>query len=305
MSSTAPARLFFIVARKRNKAVVLRRGPTQWTQMICWDLETDALEYGQWLKKKVRPERCDLSPEGRYFIYLVDRFEQGDSRTVLCKPPYWSALTAWEHGDPVFGTGGGLFTEEHAVLLNWHCPLKAHKNWHAPPQLEVGYFRVPGDYDLWKGQINLLQDYRMERDGWKRIHDKTFVEQETALLSQRTVSEFWKTHDPESTKAIEPQLWEKAITLQASLYLISFYHTDHRKTFKKFYLVKPHHKTELQDVSWADTDHRGRILAAIKGKLYASKRFEDGSVQLENLQLLHDLNPQKPQYIKAPDDYSY
>lgn len=304
MSST-PARIFFIVARKRNKAVVLRRGPTQWTQMISWDLDTDALEYGQWLRKKVRPEHCDLSPEGRYLIYLIDRYERGASRTVLCKPPYWSALTAWEHGDPVFGTGGGLFTEEHAVLLNWHCTLKAHENWPVPSQLNVGHFRVPGDYNYWKGHINLLLDYRLERDGWKRITDAAFVEQETALLTRRTVSEFRKNHDPESGTAIEPQLWEKAITRQASLYFITFYHSEHSKTFKKFYLVRPHHKTELQDVSWADTDHRGRILAAMKGKLYASKRFEDGSVQLENLQLLHDLNPQKPQYIKAPDDYHY
>lgn len=305
MTSTEPARIFFIVARKRNKAIVLRRGPTQWTQMICWDLDTDALRYGQWLKKKVRPERCDLSPEGRYFIYLADRFEQGNSRTVLCKPPYWSALTAWEHGDPVFGSGGGLFTDEHSVVLNWHHPLSAHESWPAPPELKVGYFSPPGEYHLWKGQINLLMDYRMERDGWKRLNDDTFVEQETALLTQRRVPEFWKAHDPESSRPIEPQLWEKAITRQASLLMIRFYHSEDRKTHKKFYLARQQHKTELQDVEWADTDHRGRILAASKGRLFASKRSGDGSVQLENLVLLHDLNSQKPQYIKAPDGYGY
>lgn len=305
MSPASPSRIFFIVARKRNKAIVLRRGPTQWTQMISWDLDTDTLEYGQWIRKKVRPERCDLSPEGRYFIYLIDRFEQGDSRTVLCKPPYWTALTAWEHGDPLFGTGGGLFTEEHSVLLNWHCSLKAHERWPVPSGLEVGQFRVPGAYNYWKGQMNLLLAYRMERDGWKRINNPLFVKQETSLLTQRTVSEFRKTHDPESSMAIEPQLWEKAITRQASLYFMSFYHAEQHKYVKKFYLVRQQHNTQLQDVAWADTDHRGRILAAINGKLYASKRFEDGSVQLENLQLLHDLNPQKPQYIKAPDDYHY
>lgn len=273
--------------------------------MITWNLENDTLEYGQWLKKKVRPERCDLSPEGRYFIYLIDCFEQGDSRTVICKPPYWSALTAWEHGDPLFGAGGGLFTEEHSVLLNWHCPLEPHEKWPSLSQLEIGYFKAPEKYNLWKGQINPLLDYRLERDGWKRIDDNPFVEQETALLTQRTVSEFCKTHNPESNSAIEPQLWAKPITRHTSLYLISFYHSAHHKTFKKFYLVRQQHKIELQDVAWADTDHRGRILAAIKGKLYASKRFEDGSVQLENLLLLHDLNPQKPQYIKAPDNYNY
>ena len=305
MSSTPPARIFFIVARKRNKAVVLRRGPAQWTQMICWDLENDALEYGQWLKKKVRPERCDLSPEGRCFIYLIDNFERGASRTVLCKPPYWTALTAWEHSDPLFGSGGGLWVEEHSVALNWHQPLNAHEAWPAPPELKTSYFRPPGEYSLWKGQINPLLDYRMERDGWKRISDTAFVEQETTLSTRRMVSEFWQAHDPESSTPIEPQLWEKSITRQASLCLLSFYHSEHRKTFRKFYLVKGDARTELEDVEWADTDHRGRILAAMNGRLYASKRFGDGSVQLENLILLHDLNPQKPKHIKAPDNYCY
>lgn len=305
MSSTGPARIFVIVARKANKAVVLRRGPTRWTQMISWDLETDSLVYGQWLKKKVPPEHCDLSPEGRYFIYLVDCFEHGSSRTVICKPPYWSALTAWEHSDALFGLGGGLFTAEDSVLLNWHHHLNAHKSWPAPPQLHVDYFRAPGKYSLAKGHINPLLDYRLERDGWKRVNDKAFIEQETSLLTTGTTSEFRRTDNLESPAAIEPQLWEKAITRQASLCMIRFYHFEHRKTYQKFYLAKRRDKTELQDVEWADTDHRGRILAAIKGRLYASKRFEDGSVQLENLILLHDLNPQKPQYIKAPDDYHY
>lgn len=305
MTSTPHARIFFIIARKANKAVVLRRGPTQWTQMITWDLENDALTYGQWLRKKVRSGQCDLSPEGRYFIYLIDRYEQGNSRTVICKPPYWSALTAWEHSDPLFGSGGGLFTGGHSVLLNWHHPLNAHTSWPAPPQLHVGYFRAPGEYNLAKGHITPLLDYRLERDGWKRMNDEAFIEQETRLLTAGATSEFRRIDHPESPAAIEPQLWEKAITRQASLCMIRFYHFEHRKIYKKFYLAKHRDRTELPDVEWADTDHHGRILAAIQGRLYASRRFEDGSVQLENLVLLHDLNPQKPQYIKAPNDYGY
>lgn len=299
MSSSSTARITFIIARESDRAVIFRRGPSQWTQMITWNLENDSLVYGQWLKKKVRPERCDLSPKGTYLIYLIDQLEHRESRTVISRPPYWTALSAWEHSDPLFDSGGGLFTAEYSVQLNWHHPLEAHEAWPVPPQLEVGYFKAPGEYNLWKGQINLLLDHRLERDGWKRCEDKVFVEQETMSLTNR------KVQDAESGMAIEPQLWVKAITRNASLYKISFYHSEDRKTYNRFYVSKRNERSALKEVEWADIDHNGRILATMKGKLYASKRLADGSVQLENLQLLHDLNPQKPQYIKPPRQYHY
>lgn len=45
---------------------------------------------------------------------------------------------------------------------------------------------------------------------------------------------------------------------------------------------------------WADIDHSGRIVATKEGQLFASKQLKDGSVQLANLEMLHELNPQQP-----------
>ena len=44
----SPARLHAILAREANKAVVFRRGPSNKTAILEWDLQTDRFKLGQW-----------------------------------------------------------------------------------------------------------------------------------------------------------------------------------------------------------------------------------------------------------------
>ncbi len=37
----SPCRLFVFLARKARTGVILRRGPSAWTQLILWDRATD------------------------------------------------------------------------------------------------------------------------------------------------------------------------------------------------------------------------------------------------------------------------
>ena len=55
-----------ILPRKGNKAVVFRRGPSSCVAVIGWDLGKDTFMVGQWLRGRIYPFRCDLSPDGKY-----------------------------------------------------------------------------------------------------------------------------------------------------------------------------------------------------------------------------------------------
>jgi len=67
-------RLSILFARAAAKAVILRRGPRNHWHLIDWDLTTDALTPGQWMKGEVI--LCDLSPDGRKLIYVASQYHK-------------------------------------------------------------------------------------------------------------------------------------------------------------------------------------------------------------------------------------
>jgi hypothetical protein len=71
LNKPAPARIHGYVARKADVALLIRRYPTQWFQLIRWDLNTGTLEYGQWFRGRIYQDRSDLSPDGKYFLYFA------------------------------------------------------------------------------------------------------------------------------------------------------------------------------------------------------------------------------------------
>ncbi len=297
MEPTYPARIFFLIARTANKAIVFRRGPTKWTQMIVWDLDTDVLEYGQWSKVKFQKFRCDLSPSGKYLIYLDDQFENGDSSTVISKPPFWTAITKWKHCYPRFGTGGGVFQSENEVVLNWHYILEADSLFPIPPQLKVSFNKKTFDVEI----------TRYERDGWSLSNKvKEFIDNRKDHVTKPSIFwddiyKFWYDIIREKQFQSTPELWSKPITKNSFLYRLSYHHYEKHKQLNKFFIKRRQEIHELEQIEWAEVDHKGRIIASKDGTLVASKTFKDGSVQLGNLELLHDLNPQKPIKIPVPD----
>ncbi|WP_300485821.1 hypothetical protein [Flavobacterium sp.] len=271
-----------------NSAIVFRRGPTDWIQMSIWNLDNDTLEPGQWIHKKVPMRNCDISPSGNYLIYAVDNFENGRSRTVISKPPFWTALTVWEHGDMLFDKGGGLFADEKTVVLNVQS-TQALEHYPVPSHLNVETFQTQKEYSLSKGHVNLLHEHRQEINGWTEEKDPSFIQKETTPLLQET-----------NPKSIVPKLWKKNITNSAALYWITFYDPELRKNVDLFYLGRKEEKIKLHDITWANIDNRNRIIATKEGKLYASKIAADGSVDYTNLEMMHDLNPLKPSRIPTP-----
>lgn len=111
-------KLFVIQARDVSNAIILRRGPRAWYHLIAWDTATDELEHGAWIKGRIYADRCDLSPDGKLFLYFVHQprtFRALGAWTALSRPPWLKALALWPNGD-TYG-GGGRFTGSRMIAL--------------------------------------------------------------------------------------------------------------------------------------------------------------------------------------------
>ena len=73
-------RIFFILARNSPTAVVFRRGPSKWVQVLKWDTDTDTFEAGQWFHGKIYERRSDLSLDGSMLISELCSQERGPSQ---------------------------------------------------------------------------------------------------------------------------------------------------------------------------------------------------------------------------------
>ena len=70
-ASPPPPRLFVIMARDAHVAVVIRRGPSSWSQLTLWDTDRDLFTEGSWFRGRIFAEKCDLSPDGELFVYAA------------------------------------------------------------------------------------------------------------------------------------------------------------------------------------------------------------------------------------------
>mgnify|MGYP007059409017 CR=1 FL=1 len=134
------ARLFVIVARAAPVAIVLRRGPTQWYHLIHWQTRKDAFTHGAWIKGRIYEERCDLSPDGRLFIYFVHQSSRSGTSlthawTAISRAPWLQALALWPQGT-TYG-GGGRFVDNRSVALRDKM-VSPH------PDFPLGSLRVVG-----------------------------------------------------------------------------------------------------------------------------------------------------------------
>ena len=143
-------------------AVVICRGPSKETAVLGWDRRTDSFTLGQWLRGRIYSFRCDISPDGRHWIYFAMKGTR--TWTVLAKTPYLKALDFFEK-DSAY-EGGGLFESNTTYWLNdryySYTPqeqrtsgLKA-KTGKSPYPRVIENNECPGIYVV-----------RLKRDGWK------------------------------------------------------------------------------------------------------------------------------------------
>lgn len=134
MTST---RLWAILARESDVAVVLRRGPSKQVLLIRWHRKDDSFFYGQWFKGRVYELRCDLSPSGERFLYFAASYKEPHySWTAISRPPFFTALALWPKGN-CWG-GGGQFVTERKIALNHRLEeMKLAEDFHLPKSVRV------------------------------------------------------------------------------------------------------------------------------------------------------------------------
>jgi hypothetical protein len=113
-----PPRLHVLMRPETDQAVVLRRGGTRVFCSIGWDRSRDTFAVGQWCKHKLYPQRCDISPDGRWLVYFALngrwRSETLGAWTAVSFAPYLRAVRIWPLGN-TWG-GGGLLHGDRARL---------------------------------------------------------------------------------------------------------------------------------------------------------------------------------------------
>lgn len=279
MATPAPARLFFLFARAAPMAVVFRRGPTRWVQVIRWNTANDVFEPGQWFHGRIYERRCDLSPSGHLMVYFASnqtweqqRSEYTASWTAVSKPPWLTALALWPKGD--CWAGGGLFADDHTLLLNQgDVPHPKHN-----PR---GQLRVVVQH--LKGEDSPLFNQRLLRDGWVQEDPGTWHD--------------YKSADP-------PETWSRCQPGGSSRIVRrvrGFFRQDggvNRTSDELLALRSPEGiELPLPDVEWADWDPQGRLALAKAGKIVTATVNENGSL---SERVLADFNAARPNPVASP-----
>src|SRR6202789_3757800 len=66
-----PTRLHVLLARDARVGLVIRRGPAKSVCTVLWNRKRDTFKLGQWMRGRIYERRCDLSPDGKHFIYFA------------------------------------------------------------------------------------------------------------------------------------------------------------------------------------------------------------------------------------------
>jgi len=113
-------KLFVIRATDEPTAVIIRRGPSKWSHIIQWNTRRDTFSSGAWFKGRIYEEKCDISPDGRLFLYFVTKMSRSRTTfthawTAVSRLPWLHALVLWPQGT-TYG-GGGRFVDNRTVSL--------------------------------------------------------------------------------------------------------------------------------------------------------------------------------------------
>lgn len=233
-----PPRLYAITATAAPIAAVIARR-SGWFLIARWDLDTGDVELGAWLKGKLYPRRCDVSPDGRLLYYFA--LKGGRPFHAVSWLPWLTALALWR--DDSTYSRGAYFQRIPARGVTRETFLAM------PPDL--------GDATPLRKQHRLLLrshdvvSYATERvRGWR--------EHETCPPRER--ADIWDEHRQPVLYRARPDDDETRLVLVDVGLSRALGHIEYRKP--RYHLECRGTVTELPGVTWADWDAHGRLLVA-------------------------------------------
>lgn len=266
-----PARLHVLLARDAKVGLVIRRGPSKSVGTVLWNRERNTFKLGQWMRGRIYERRCDLSPDGKHFIYFAmnGRWESETKGawTAISRVPYLKAIDLFAKGD--CWHGGGLFLSDKEFWLNdghGHIELKRTN------QLRRNVNGQPRDY--FGGECLNVYYNRLKRDGWVMRGEEV---QETTVFEKK-LPKSWLLRKLAFSEIGAPPgrgcYWDAHELRQES--------TDTILAFPEW--------------EWADYVD-GRLVFAVEGQLRAAQL---GRGKLFGEKLLHDFNEMKFEALAAP-----
>jgi hypothetical protein len=266
-------RIFGIPAARAPIVAVLRRGPSDWTHVGRWDVAGGVYEPGAWIRATVYAQRCDLSPDGRWFCYMTHkgraRWALGKAYAAISRLPWLTALAAWSTGGT--WSRGAHFVDDPSV-------------WTLSEPDE-------GDVTPLRGRVGMAvtsaASFAVERRrGWT----------ETADTPPRAATDAWDERRGERITLDKPRPGASGrVRLRV------------RGAFAAFRAARPgpvvyevamgDEILALEDVQWADWDASGRLLVATtRGTL----QIRDGARPTEAPRDEVDLAGLRPEPVAPP-----
>lgn len=114
------ARLSVVLSKSSKNAIVLRRGPSKHVGVFGWDRNTDKFTLTQWLKGRIYEDCCEISPDGKYWIYFglngKEHTETKGRWTAIAKYPWLKALNLYSDYN-CYHCGGGFFISDNSFSI--------------------------------------------------------------------------------------------------------------------------------------------------------------------------------------------
>ncbi len=235
-------RLFGIPATRSPVVAILRRGPSDWSQVSRWDPEAGTFEAGSWIHANLYPQRCDLSPDGRWFSYFTLRqrstWAAGPTYIAISRLPWLTALAAW-------GTCG-----------TWTCGLhfvEHRRTWEVGPPAagDIEPLRQRYRFGL---ELTRPPAFAVERRrGWSETADSPAYDRDGDLWDERRV--------PRLTME-KPRPGSGSTRLTVAGRYAAFRSGQPSWSEVGYTIVDGVERQQLEHVQWADWDRAGRLLVA-------------------------------------------
>jgi hypothetical protein len=263
--------MFVLLARQARVGVILRRGPTEWWRVSQWDTMLDRFEGGQWFRGRMWPDKCDVSPNGKLFMYFAGKYgprsiERGYTSTwiAVSRPPYLTALALWPVGD-TWG-GRGVFADDQTVVIATDGRAEHHHHPDHPP----GPLRVV-EYGALQKEDPLRCVVPCWQSGWSGV-------------------------PAPGTATRCKELRKPCGGLTLGQEVRSDYFPSRRRTLYTLYRSDGE-AIALFEAHWADWDQRGRLVATVGGRVLAGEFTKNNGLLWRQLAVL---NEEQPARLEAP-----
>jgi len=243
VSAGRPApRIFGIPATRAPVVAVVGRGPTKWTRLGRWDVDRDEYEPGAWMAATVYPERCDLSPDGRWLAYMAfnpsSTWDAGWTYVAVSRLPWFTALAAW--GTDGTWSRGVRFVEDTA---EWSVP--------EPDDGDARPLR-----DRYGLVVRRAETFSVERErGWTETDD----------TPAREADDHWDEHRAPRVTMEKPRPDDTSTRLVVGGRFAAFRDSRTYDPEVWYALARGADLRTIDDAQWADWDPRGRLLVATTG----------------------------------------